>query len=160
MKAQAENRSMGNDMHMVEPAPLPPLFMEETNFNPATLHNLFGAAGNSQDPSQQEDLAFLLGGLTGNYQNNAGGGQASQAIFGLPLDFGVMQPIFPPSNPNMNQGLPPGMQDPVYENNNSYGQQYAPIPHIDFTQHEGGISPEGIRPSFGFTNPMIPSKLA
>lgn len=157
--SKAAQRDVGSDNHAMEAAVLPPLFMEDTGVNLGMLQTLFGPGGGGQGMAQNDDLAFLLGGLTGNNENGPMGNDTAHAIFGLPLDFGGMSPpgMQPMGNPQELM-LPPGMKDTIFENNAGGGQQYSPIPHLDYTAYNQGLSPDNIQPNFGFSPPIGPGK--
>lgn len=165
--ANAAQRDAGTQSqgYIPEVAPLPPMFGQDSiAFDPNLLQAMFGGGGPGGFQEPNDDLAFLLGGLTGNLPTSGSGGETAQAIFGLPLDFGGMNLMVPPSdaNPahglapgigNPGQGLPPGIGNQMMENNDAYGHQQFPL-MPEFTQHENGLSPEEVNPgAFGFAPP-------
>ena len=108
MMNQAEKREFGADAGIEQPPILPPSFFE-TDIGAQDLGSVFQMLGrpNNHQSSENNDLNFLFGGLTGNFNNDTNNGNATQAIMALPIDFGDFNNKFKDEKKQNQHQIPP-----------------------------------------------------
>ena len=175
MMAQAERKDFGNDGGPMTDIILPPAFIGgDAGFRPDSLAALLGQPPGGHGPMQGQDdeLAFLLGGLTGNFERVDPGFNPMLALDNLPLGFAAEDPNnYPPVDlgpnipldvapiPNLPLDVTPTPKIPLGP---TFGNgPILPIPE-GFAAPDNGLSPEDVRPQLGFGNngqAFVPSPL-